>query len=221
MPSRRWMSVPRRSLSSAVSRARGRAQSTTRPTGRRSTLMRRARRRSSCVRVGQRPAARRARSGAGRRWRRRRRAGPASGPRRPSRRAVAVQEQVAGLAQGLAPSKILVSDEARAAGLDHLGRVGALVRGRVRVGHHDHGQARGGRLGQRRGAGAAHEQVGRRRAPPPCPRAGTRRAGSARARSAGSASRSAGGPGERALAGDVDDDARARRGRRRRRPWPR
>ncbi len=58
--------------------------------------------------------------------------------------------------------EILVGHEPGGAGLHQLGGVGALVRRGVRVGHDDHGQAGRRGLGQGRGAGAAHEQVGRR-----------------------------------------------------------
>ena len=90
----------------------------------------------------------------------RRRAGPATGRPPPSRRAPSRSSRIAAAASSASASKSSSSTSRAAPAPDHLLGVAALVAGGVRVRHHDHRQAEGGDLGQRRGAGPADDQVG-------------------------------------------------------------
>ena len=155
-------------------------------------------------------AARRGRAGS-RRPRPPRRAGPWTAPPRPSRRAATGRRGCATAStQGLGVER-LVLDQLRRAGVDELRGVRPLVRAGVRVRHDDERQPERGDLGERRRAGAADDEVGRRQRLEQ-PLAQERLGPVARPQSPPAASLArASAPAQALRPGDVDHDGRARR----------
>ncbi len=151
-PSRRWMSVPRRSASCLGQPARSRTDARSG----RHTSSREERSTSSAAGSARRSA--RAMQQVARDPRGARPAERPAGDPHPVQ-LDAVRTAARPPRPASRASNRVVGDQPRGTGRDHLAGVGLLVPRGVGIGHHDHGQADGGRLGERRGAGPPDQQV--------------------------------------------------------------